>query len=301
MWLLLGLFIIFPNVISQKIDYSVPYHAELTETFKLGQTLVVKGKTAEDSKNFSISFHIDFKGKNDIPLQILVQLDKGKVILNSKSGKKWGNEEKISNSWKAGDNFDIRVRANNKNFKIYADRKEIAEFGHRLPVLKISHITVDGDIYITSLNLTGRYYPIPYETKLDKNALIPGKTLLIYGTPEKRGTTFYVNILKKNGDIAFHFTPNFAEKVIIRNSFLSKQWGPEERDGKLLLEKGTGFDLEIRIESFGFQIFINCNHLASFAHRTEPKGFSKVEIGGDVEITNIQQIPNNSFCSNKIE
>ena len=40
-----------------------------------------------------------------------------------------------------------------------------------------------------------------------------GKTLLLFGTVEKKAKRFHVNLLRKNGDIALHFNPRFDEKA----------------------------------------------------------------------------------------
>ena len=54
---------------------------------------------------------------------------------------------------------------------------------------------------------------MPYESGLANEGLAPGKTLVIYGMPEKKSKRFHINLLKKNGDIALHFNPRFDEKV----------------------------------------------------------------------------------------
>jgi len=133
-----------------------------------------------------------------------------------------------------------------------------------------------------------KYYPVPYESGIPGEGLAPGKTLLIYGTPEKKGKRFHINLLRKNGDIALHFNPRFDEKHIIRNSLINNEWGNEEREGKLPLEKGVGFDLKIVNEEYAFQIFLNEDRYATFAHRLEPHDLNGLQIGGDVEITGIQ-------------
>uniref|UniRef100_A0A8R1EIS6 Galectin n=2 Tax=Caenorhabditis japonica TaxID=281687 RepID=A0A8R1EIS6_CAEJA len=55
--------------------------------------------------------------------------------------------------------------------------------------------------------------PVPYESGIAADGLVPGKTLVVYGTPEKKAKKFNINLLKKNGDIALHFNPRFDEKV----------------------------------------------------------------------------------------
>uniref|UniRef100_A0A0M3J577 Galectin n=1 Tax=Anisakis simplex TaxID=6269 RepID=A0A0M3J577_ANISI len=99
-----------------------------------------------------------------------------------------------------------------------------------------------------------KFQPVPYESGLAGEGLSPGKSLLIFATPEKKGKRFHINLLKKNGDIALHFNPRFDEKAIVRNSLISGEWGNEEREGKNPLEKGIGADLEFRNEEYAFQV-----------------------------------------------
>ncbi len=43
-------------------------------------------------------------------------------------------------------------------------------------------------------------------------------------------------------------------QAIVRNTLISGEWGNEEREGKVTLEKAVGFDLEIKNEEYGFQV-----------------------------------------------
>jgi hypothetical protein len=286
-----------PESLSRKLErmahennYPVPYRSKLTEPFEPGQTLIVRGKTVEDSVRFTVSFHsgsADFSG-NDVPLHISVRFDEGKIVYNTFTKGEWGKEERKSSPWKKGDNIDLRVRAHDNRFTITADQKEIKEYEHRVPLSSVSHFSIDGDIFINHISWSGKYYPVPYESGIPGEGLAPGKTLLIYGTPEKKGKRFHINLLKKNGDIALHFNPRFDEKHIIRNSLISNEWGNEEREGKLPLEKGVGFDLKIVNEEYAFQVFLNDERYCTYAHRLEPHDLNGLQIGGDVEITGIQ-------------
>jgi hypothetical protein len=278
------------DTMALETNYPIPYRSKLTEPFEPGQTLIVRGKTAEDSVRFTVNLHTasaDFSG-NDVPLHISIRFDEGKIVFNTFSKGEWGKEERKSNPWKRGDDIDIRIRAHDSKFQIFADQKEIKEYEHRVPLSSISHFSIDGDVFITHIHWGGRYYPVPYESGIPGEGIAPGKTLVIYGTPEKKGKRFHINLLKKNGDIALHFNPRFDEKAIVRNSLLSNEWGNEEREGKMVLEKATGFDLEIHNEAYGFQIFLNGERFATYAHRTEPNDLHGIQIGGDVEITGIQ-------------
>lgn len=276
------------DVIESK--YTVPYRSRLTGPFEPGQTLIIKGKTAEDSVRFTINLHNtspDFSG-NDVPLHISFRFDEGKIVFNTFSKGEWGKEERKSNPYKKGDDIDVRVRAHDNKFSIFVDQKEIKEYEHRVPLSSVTHFSIDGDILLTHIHWGGKYYPVPFETGLSGEGLTPGKSMLIFAAPEKKGKRFHINLLKRNGDIALHFNARFDEKAIIRNSLISGEWGNEEREGKMPLEKGIGFDLEIKNEDYAFQIFIDGERFATFAHRLDPHEINGLQIGGDVEITGIQ-------------
>uniref|UniRef100_UPI003BEF4C80 Galectin n=1 Tax=Toxascaris leonina TaxID=59264 RepID=UPI003BEF4C80 len=273
-------------------NYPVPYRSKLTEPFEPGQTLIIKGKTAEDSVRFTINLHntsADFSG-NDVPLHISVRFDEGKIVFNTFSKGEFGKEERKSNPYKKGDDIDIRIRAHDSKFSISVDQKEVKEYEHRVPLSSVTHFSVDGDILITYIHWGGKYYPVPYESGLAGDGLAPGKSLLIFATPEKKGKRFHINLLKKNGDIALHFNPRFDEKAIVRNSLISGEFGNEEREGKNPLEKGIGCDLEFRNEEYAFQIYVDGERFATYAHRLDPHDINGLQIGGDVEVTGIQMV-----------
>ncbi|KAK6038941.1 galactoside-binding lectin [Cooperia oncophora] len=95
--------------------------------------------------------------------------------------------------------------------------------------------------------------PVPYESGIASGFPID-KTLLIFGTVEKKAKRFNINLLRRNGDIALHFNPRFDEKAVIRNALAANEWGNEEREGKMPFEKGVGFDLAIKNEAYAFQV-----------------------------------------------
>lgn len=271
-------------------SYPLPYRSKLTEKIEPGQTLIIKGKINEDCKRFHINLHRDtpdFSG-NDVPLHISIRFDEGKLVFNSFANGVWGKEEKQKNPFKKGEVYDIRIRSHDSKFTIYCDRKEVKEYEHRVPLQWVSHISIDGDTQINHVQWGGKYYPVPYESGIAGDGLTPGKSLLLYGIPEKKAKRFNVNLLRKNGDIALHFNPRFDEKHVVRNSFLDGQWGNEEREGKNPFEKGILFDLEIRNEVYAYQIFVNGERFASYAHRVDPHEVSGLQIQGDVDITGIQ-------------
>ncbi|VDN59490.1 unnamed protein product [Dracunculus medinensis] len=247
---------------SEQKSYPIPYRSQLQEKIEPGQTLIVKGSTIDESQRFTLNLHCktaDFSG-NDVPLHMSIRFDEGKIVLNTFSNGEWGKEERKSNPFKRGEAFDIRIRAHDDRFQISCDQKEFKNYEHRLPLSSITHLSVDGDLYLNQVHWGGKYYA-------------------------KR---FLINLLKKNGDIALHFNPRFDEKVVVRNALQSNEWGNEEKEGKMPFEKGVGFDLSIKNEEYAFQIFVNDVRFASFAHRSDPHDISGLQIQGDLELTGIQ-------------
>jgi len=274
---------------SEKKSYPIPYRSQLQEKIEPGQTLIVKGTTIEESQRFTINLHsksADFSG-NDVPLHVSVRFDEGKIVLNSFQNGEWGKEERKSNPIKKGEPFDIRIRAHDDRYQVIVDQKEFKDYEHRLPLSAVTHLTIDGDIYLNEVHWGGKYYPVPYESGI-ANGLGVDKSMAIYATPEKKAKRFNINLLKKNGDIALHFNPRFDEKAVVRNALQANEWGNEEREGKMPFEKGVGFDLLITNEPYAFQIFVNGERFCTFAHRTDPHDITGLQIQGDLEVTGIQ-------------
>ncbi|KAE9553103.1 hypothetical protein FO519_003692 [Halicephalobus sp. NKZ332] len=270
-------------------SYPIPYRSALQEKLEPGQSLILKGSTIEESQRFTVNLHsktADFAG-NDVPFHVSVRFDEGKVVFNTFSNGEWGKEEKKSIPIKKGEKFDLRIRVHDNRFQVFFDQKEFKEYDYRVPLSSITHFSVDGDLYLNKIHWGGKYYPVPYESGIS-GGFGPGKKLLIFGTPEKKGKSFNINLLRRNGDIALHFNPRFNEKHVVRNALQAGEWGNEEREGKLLFEKGVGFDLTIINEPYGFQIFIDDERFCTFAHRSDPHDIVGLQIQGEVEVTGIQ-------------
>lgn len=68
-------------------------------------------------------------------------------------------------------------------------------------------------------------------------------------------------------NIALHLNPRLRERVFVRNSKKSGDWGEEDRDGPQLFAPGAEFKLQIECQEEGFKvnlylIFLVC-HLAT--------------------------------------
>uniref|UniRef100_A0A183C926 Galectin n=1 Tax=Globodera pallida TaxID=36090 RepID=A0A183C926_GLOPA len=268
----------------------IPYRGVLDVRFEPGQTLMVKGTAGQEARRFNISLHnksADFSG-NDVPLHISVRFDQAKIALNSMVNNAWGKEQRKPCPLKPGQPFDVRIRAHDKEFQIIIDGKEFKKYTYQLPLQSITHLSIDGDLTIQQIHWGGKIYPVPYETGLPRGFPV-GKRLKVFGSPTmKKGGRFEVNLLRRNGDIALHVNPRFDQKAVVRNALEAGEWGNEEREGKMPLEKGHCFDLAILNEANHFGIFINAQHYANFVHRSKPDDIFGLLIRGDVELIGLE-------------
>jgi len=273
--------------LSRKESWPVPYLSHLESTgIQPGQTLIVKGKETGETFDLNLMNGNDVHTA-DIALHISVRLKDKSFVLNSKQNGTWGKEEKKKNPFKDNEPFDLRVRAHDNKFEIFANQKEIAEFDHRQPITTISHLFIDGNIELHNVTWGGKYYPVPYESKVD-GKFLPSKKLFISGVPEKKGKGFAVELVNSSNEVSFSFDIRFNEKHVVRNAQINGVWGNEEKAGaKIPFEKDIQFDLIIVNEPYSFQVYVNGQHFCAFAHRSDPNNITSFRINGDVELQGV--------------
>lgn len=130
-----------------------------------------------------VEFDDEVNVLDDRLLCVRVDIDKKKVFMNACINGEWGREGTIKHKWQTGDEFDIRVRCHEDEFEVYVDHKLMARFAHYVPLNKITHIYINGDIELFSSSWEGMYYVSSYLYKqflfLERSILRrhPGKFL----------------------------------------------------------------------------------------------------------------------------
>uniref|UniRef100_A0A8C8DWY7 Galectin n=1 Tax=Oryzias sinensis TaxID=183150 RepID=A0A8C8DWY7_9TELE len=104
--------------------------------------------------------------------------------------------------------------------------------------------------------------------------------------------------LAAKSDLAFHFNARFNErskKVIVRNSFIAKKWGKEERDLEHFpFIQGQPFEMKILCTNKEFKVAVNKSHLLDFKHRiTNLSSVDTLSIFFDLTLSsvNMETIP----------
>ncbi|VDM63494.1 unnamed protein product [Angiostrongylus costaricensis] len=281
-------------------DYKLPFKTRVSEAFVVGQTIHAVGMLTEKPTRIDFNFHKGAAKDADLPLHFSIRFDEGffsgKLVYNTFKDGNWSdNEQRISNPFKAGQEFDLRVRILEGKFQVFANRVEVGIFEQRQPLdggftFQIDHVSIRGDLEKLRLfHYGGRIFPNPYMAVAE---LKPGKRLDISALAT--GKRANINLYRENKEYALQVSIRFNEGAIVRNAMNDNVWGKEEREGDMPISKGEvlwltvgrfSFDLTIINEEFSFQIFFNGKRFASFSHRGSPTDIKTLEIDGDVEVT----------------
>jgi len=275
----------------------VPYTSRLLSKVAAGQTLVIQGQSPSadgGGKRFEVNLLADCTGidpnRGAVLLHVSVRFDEGKLVLNNFHGGTWGKEERHGNPFKAGEPFDLRIRVHDDRYEISAQQKHCCDFKHRQPFDTIDHLQVDGEVQLRAVHWGGRYFQMPFEAPFYGGHLRPGQRVHVHGVPG--GADFSVNFVDRSGNMVFHFNTRFSEKAVLRNAQTSAAeggWGNEEREGKFVFQKKTGFDLVIHNEPYSIQVFVNGDRFCSFAHRVDPSSaYTGLRVEGDVDVTGVE-------------
>ncbi|VDK83065.1 unnamed protein product, partial [Cylicostephanus goldi] len=166
-------------------DFKLPFKTRVSEPFVVGQTIHAVGTLAEKPTRIDFNFHKGPSKDADLPLHFSIRFDEGqskaslsttyrvsyflgifsgKFVYNTFKDGNWSErEQRISNPFKAGQEFDLRVRILEGKFQVFANRVEVGTFEQRQQLDGIDHVSIRGDL--TKLRLFhygGRIFPNPY-------------------------------------------------------------------------------------------------------------------------------------------
>lgn len=85
-------------------------------------------------------------------------------------------------------------------------------------------------------------------------------------------------------DVALHLSIRPNERVVVRNHWQNRQWGPEERYGAPQIHFGQPFDLLVLAEHSQYKIAINGLHFCTFTHRIPLQRIQFVDVSGQGSI-----------------
>ncbi|XP_036264261.1 galectin-4 isoform X2 [Pipistrellus kuhlii] len=297
---------------------TLPYNKPIPGGLSMGMSVYIQGVASEHMKRFFVNFVVGQGPGADIAFHFNPRFDGwDKVVFNTQQGGKWGSEEKKrSMPFRKGTPFELVFMILPEHYKVVVNGSPFYEFGHRIPVQMVTHLQVDGDLELQSINFIGGQPapsqgpgckppptnlptmegpptfnpPVPFTGRL-QGGLTARKTIIVKGYVPPTGRSFAINFkVGSSGDLALHINPRLMEDTVVRNSYLNGSWGSEEKKISYNpFARGQFFDLSIRCGIDRFKVYGNGQHLFDFSHRLS--AFQRVdtlEIEGDVTLSYVQ-------------
>ncbi|XP_043851486.1 galectin-4 [Dromiciops gliroides] len=309
---------------------TLPYNREIPGGLRTGMSVYIQGVANEHMKRFCVNFAVGSRSGGDIAFHFNPRFDGwDKVVFNSMQNGSWGHEEKKrSMPFRKGAAFELVFMVMNEHYKVVVNGSPFYEYGHRIPLQMVTHLQVDGDLELRSINFLGGgpppgqipmpipaypgpghihhakppcelpnmegppvfNPPVPFCGRI-QGGLTHRKTIVIKGLVSQQANSITINFkVGDSGDLALHINPRISKGEVVRNSFMGNTWGAEEKNLPFNpFTRGEYFDLSIRCGQDRFKVFANGQHLFDFPHRLS--AFHKVdtvEIQGDLSLSYVQ-------------
>ncbi|XP_055992819.1 galectin-4-like [Sorex fumeus] len=298
---------------------TLPFCEPIPRGLRVGMSVYVQGVAFKNMQRFVVNFALGPDPvAHDIAFHFNPRFDGwNKVIFNSRLSGQWGQEEELKRiPFKNGEHFEVLVTVTEQHYKVLVNGNLFYEYGHRTPIQNITHLYVDGDMTLQSVNFLGSYFsssegpgvdlqspvnlpamegppvfnpPVPFLQKL-QGGMVTHRTIIIRGFIPLSAKRFHINFnVGTTGQIALHINPRMDEKAVVRNSFQNGVWGSEERSISYNpFGPGKYFDLSIRASTYHFKVFANGQHVFDYKHRVLATMVDILEIGGDVTLSYVQ-------------
>lgn len=126
----------------------------------VGTLIRIQGTPHHSARCFAINLQCgpNVHPRDDIALHLSpVFSPPPRIVRNSIQAQQWGPEESHGDPFPlvAGQNFELLVLVEHDQYKIAINGKHYAEFWHRIPIQRVTHITMDGDTSISLVQFEG--------------------------------------------------------------------------------------------------------------------------------------------------
>ncbi|KAF5902410.1 galectin-9-like isoform X2, partial [Clarias magur] len=218
-----------------------------------GKTITLTGRVLAGAEEFCVNLQCGSNASSDIALHFNPRYKghSGHVVCNTLQNSRWGSEQwsKLT-QLPRGSDFTLTFLVKRDSYSVIINGAHFLDFLHRVPVSRVSVISVDGGVAITSISFQNPVTSsvaqpsfgckvLPYKTIL-QGGLYPGRVITVRGSVNHEAEWFCIN-LSYNSGIALHFNSRFNDNVVVRNSLIKGSWGKEEKSGGLPFYRGQQF------------------------------------------------------------
>lgn len=301
----------------------IPYTGTIVGGLHHGDMVVIHGCVPRNADRFQIDFQCgnSTEPRADVAFHFNPRFSwKHHIVCNTLQNNTWGHEEfYYIMPFEKGQPFEIFFMVLDDKFKVAVNGKQILQYSHRIALTRIDTLGIYGKIQVqtvgffsagplgspgllssltlktdekneNALSLENYKLLVPYVGIID-GGLKPGYTIAVKGEVDKRNPDcFNINLTsKESGDIALHLNPRMKPKTFVRNSFLYKSWGEEEKSLSYFpFEPGMYFEIIILCEAHQYKVAVNGEHTLEYKHRFKDlRKINQLEINGAVRLLGV--------------
>lgn len=127
---------------------------EVEGGLRAGTMVKIQGKVPPDAVRFAINYQLGptLNPRDDIAIHVSPRFAEGVIARNHIESMSWGEDESAGPMWiHPGQEFEMLILCDYHCYKIAINGQHFAEFRHRLPFVKVTHLVIDGDVEIRSI------------------------------------------------------------------------------------------------------------------------------------------------------
>ncbi|XP_065309659.1 galectin-4-like isoform X2 [Dermacentor albipictus] len=126
----------------------------------IGTLIRIQGTPHHSARCFAVNLQCgpNVHPRDDIALHLSpVFSPPPRIVRNSIQAQQWGPEESHGDPFPlvAGQSFELLVLVEHDQYKIAINGKHYTEFWHRIPIQRVTHLTMDGDTAISLVQFEG--------------------------------------------------------------------------------------------------------------------------------------------------
>lgn len=136
---------------------TLPYNRPIPGGLSVGMSVYIQGVAKDNMRRFHVNFNVGQDEGADIAFHFNPRFDGwDKVVFNTKQSGRWGDEEKKrSMPFSKGTHFELVFMILPEHYKVVVNGNPFYEYKHRLPLQMVTHLQVDGDLELQSINFLG--------------------------------------------------------------------------------------------------------------------------------------------------
>nr|XP_034174669.1 uncharacterized protein LOC117601672 [Osmia lignaria] len=132
----------------------IPYVGAVENGLIPGKMVKIQGKVPSDAIRFAVNYQLGptLNPRDDIAIHVSPRFQDGFITRNHIMSMSWGPEENEGPLCiQPGQEFEIFILCDHGCYKIAINGRHFAEFVHRLPYQKVTHLVIDGDVEVNSI------------------------------------------------------------------------------------------------------------------------------------------------------